>query len=64
MHYPDGQFVLFALDINDLDFKVDTDGGRDLIRSKEDAVDKTHEQTALSCATAADEQQLECGDSF
>lgn len=53
--YPDGQLVLFALDVDDLDLEVDSDGGGDLVRSKEDAVDEAHEERTLSSATASDE---------
>ena len=62
--YPDGQLVLFALDINDLDFKVDTNGGRNLVWGEEDTVDKAHEQTTLACAAATNEEQFEGGDCF
>ena len=62
--YPDGQLVLLALDINDFDLEIDSDGGRDLVRRKKDTINKAHEQTTLACAAAANEEKLEGGDCF
>lgn len=53
--YPDGQLVLFALDVDDLDLEVDSDGGGDLIGGKKDAVYEAHEERTLSSATTSDE---------
>jgi len=62
--YPDGQLVLFALDINDLDLEVDSDGGGNLVWGEENAINEAHEQTTLAGAAAANEEQLEGSDCF